>query len=81
MAYLVCFAASTALAYFANKSKKPKLFWLLFVLSILVPVMLAALRDWSVGTDTMNYYTMPRFWAGAISAESLGAYLKYYVSL
>lgn len=81
MIYLVCFAGSVALAYFANKAKDRKLFWLFSALSILLPVLLAGLRDYSIGIDVKNYLNMDRFWAGAIRAESLGDYLKYYLSL
>jgi len=81
MIYLAVFATSTFFAYYANNAKSKKMFLVFSFVSILLPVALAAARDYSVGTDTMNYYTMPRFWAGAIDAESLSDYLRYYKRL
>lgn len=81
MIYLACFAGSALFAHYANKTQKKQLFWLFSVLSILVTVLLAGLRDYSIGIDVKNYLNMDRFWAGAIRAESLGDYMKHYLSL
>lgn len=81
MAYFVCFAVSILFAYLANKAKKKSLFLLFSVISVLIPVMLAGMRDYSIGVDVKNYLKMDRFWAGAQKAESLVEYLKYYLSL
>ena len=81
MIYLVCFAISLLFMYFANKTQNRKLFVAFSVGSILFPVLLAGLRDYSVGIDTMNYLTYPRYWGGASSADSLGTYLKDYMDL
>ncbi len=81
MIYLACFAVSALFAHYANKTQKKHLFWLFSVLSILIPTLLAGLRDYEIGTDTMNYFKLKRYWAGAVSAESLGAYMKYYMGI
>lgn len=81
MIYLACFAGSALFAHYANKTQKKQLFWLFSVLSILIPTLLAGLRDYEIGIDTMNYFNLKRYWAGAVSAESLGAYMKFYMSI
>ncbi len=81
MIYLLCFAISVLLAYYANKAPKKQQFWLFSVLSIAVVVLLAGLRDYNVGVDASNYYSWARYWGNAIQKESLFAYLKYYFSL
>lgn len=79
MVYLVCFGFSVLMAYFANRAKDRRAFIFLSALSIIVPVLLAGLRDYSIGIDVKNYLSMERFWAGAIRAESLGDYLAFYL--
>ena len=81
MIYIVCFGASALFAYLANKTKNRAVFLLLSLVSILLPAALAGLRDYSIGIDTINYMTMPRFWAGAVKRDTLQAYLQYYESL
>jgi len=81
MAYLICFAASTVLAYFANKTSDRKKFWMLSAISILIPVLLAGLRDYEIGIDTISYMSKKRYWLGAASAESLGEYMEYYMGI
>ena len=81
MIYLVYFAASAYFAYLARKAEDKKRFFLYSVLSVLITVMLAGLRDYSIGTDVENYLNQRQFWASAIEAESVGEYLKFYFSL
>lgn len=81
MIYIICFGISALLAYFANKAKNRVASVCLSVLSILVTVTLAGLRDYTIGIDTDNYLTLPRFWAGAVKRDTLLAYLQYYSSL
>ena len=79
MIYLACFSVSTFFAFLANRAKQRKYFLLFSVISILLPVLLAGLRNYSVGIDTDNYLTMERFWYGAIRAPSLWNYLQNYL--
>lgn len=81
MIYLVCFAASVFLAHLAYRVKKGGVFLFFSVLSILTTVMLAGLRDYSIGTDVENYMTLRQFWDGAINSKSLGDYLRLYFSM
>lgn len=81
MIYLLCFGASVALAHFAGKAKSRKMFILLSLLSIVVPVALAGVRDYSIGIDTNGYLNLKRYWHGATSYDTLWEYLKFYVSI
>ncbi len=81
MIYLACFAVSVLFAHYANRTQRKQLFWLFSVLSILIPTLLAGLRDYEIGTDTMHYFNLKRYWLGAVSADSLGAYMKYYMGI
>ncbi len=80
MIYLVCFAASAGFAYFANKTNNRKKFYIFSVCSILVMVLLAGLRDYSIGIDTLNYYNKAAYWKGAVESTSLIDYLNKYFS-
>lgn len=80
MMYLVCFALSVLFAYLAHRTKSRRNFYLFSIISIALPVLLAGLRHYEVGIDTMNYYTKSLYWAGAMRADSLLEYLKYYFS-
>lgn len=74
MIYLICFAASVFCADLAYKEKERWKFILYSALSILLPVLLATFRSYSVGTDTLNYLTKEEFWGGAIAADSIGEF-------
>lgn len=76
--YLICFSVSVGFACWANRTKKKKLFYLFSCLSILTMVLLAGLRDYSIGIDTMNYKTHPAYWASAIKSETLAEYFRRY---
>lgn len=81
MIYIVCFGISALLAYFANKTRNRVALIALSLLSIMVTVTLAGLRDYSIGVDTSNYLRFARFWAGAVKRSTLQAYMDYYISL
>lgn len=81
MIYLLCFVASASFAYLANKTTKRRNLYIFSFCSIAIMVLLAGLRDYSIGIDTMGYLTKDRYWAGAISASSLFDYLKFYFPL
>lgn len=81
MIYLACFALSAFFAYLAKKSKKRTLFILFSIISIALPVLLAGFRDFSIGIDVKNYFHKDRYWHGAISSPSLGAYLESFFAL
>ena len=81
MIYFVCFIASATAAYFAHKTSDRKKFLILSVISILITTLLAGLRAYEIGIDTMSYMTKKRYWQGAVSAESLGTYMKYYMGI
>lgn len=78
MIYLLSFAASVLFAYFANKTENRKNFYIFSICSILVMVLLAGLRDYSIGIDTLNYLNKVYYWKGAIRADSIIAYIKRY---
>ena len=81
MIYILCFALSAGFAFFANRSKNRFIFLFLSFLSISVMVALAGLRDYTVGIDTYNYLKKQMYWGGAVSADSLWGYFKYYFPL
>ncbi len=81
MIYLFCFIISAGFAFFASRAENRKKFYILSFLSIAVMVVLAGFRDYTVGIDTYNYMTKPRYWDGAVSADSLWEYFKYYFPL
>ncbi len=78
MIYIVCFAISVMFAYMAYRDKKEQKFILFSVLSILLPVFLAGLRDRSIGIDTSNYYEMERYWSVASVSDSVWQYMAGY---
>ncbi len=55
MIYIACFAISVLCAYLDTRDKKKKLIGIFGWLAILLPAVLAGLRDVSVGTDTAAY--------------------------
>ena len=79
MAYLTCFLISLLFAYLAKKASDKISFLLFSAISLIIPIMLATLRDYSVGVDTLNYLTADMYWQGASSASSLTEYMKYYL--
>jgi len=78
VAYLICFAISSYCAFLACREEGKKKFFLFSALSILLPVLLAGLRDYSIGIDTSNYYDMERYWATASVSDSLWEYMAFY---
>lgn len=81
MIYIICFAASALFAASANKAKSRKYFIILSLISIIIPVLLAGLRDYSIGIDTSHYLNYPRYWAGAERYDTLWEYMRYYSGL
>ena len=76
MVYLICFIASVIFAYCAQYSKKKISFIFFSILSIAVTVLLAGLRDISVGTDTSHYFY--NLWTEATRSRSLWSFMKVY---
>ena len=76
MVYLLCFAASALLAYWAQKAKTKRKLVFFSILSIGITVALAGLRGLSVGTDTSHYYE--QLWQTALRSRSFFAFMKSY---
>lgn len=76
MIYLLCFGTSALFAQFAKKSKYKFWFLVFSVVSIMVPTILAGLRDYSIGIDVKNYIIDSKYWQGASVADSLWEYIK-----
>lgn len=80
MIYLICFLISVLFAHQAKISKNRSGFIVWSVLSILVTVLLAGMRDVSIGIDTSNYYYGS--WQRACYTNlPLWKYLKYYLTV
>lgn len=77
MIYLACFAASGFFAYLAKRTQRRHWFILFSVISILIPVMLAGLRDFSIGIDVESYLHKDYYWIGARDREPLDYFLFY----
>ena len=56
MIYLLFFCISVFFAHLAKRSKKKNFFIFYSIVSIALPVLLAGLRNVSIGIDTSNYY-------------------------
>ncbi len=80
MIYPVCFAVSVFFSYVAYKTEKRWKFWVFSFLSLSITLLLAGLRDYSVGTDTSHYYKWPAFWGKASTLGSFGKYMKFYLN-
>lgn len=77
MCYVICFALSIFFIYIAQKEfeKKNKKLGIIFsIIGILIPCILAGLRDVSVGIDVQAYTT--KIYNIALSAESLPSFLS-----
>lgn len=81
MIYLFCFIISAGFAFFASRAENRTKFYILSFFSIAVMVALAGFRDYTVGTDTYNYLNKQMYWGGAVSADSLWDYFKFYFPL
>jgi hypothetical protein len=56
--YLVCFSSSLLLLWFGQKIRHGQcepFRWLVYGIALLIPAILAGVRDWSVGGDVLNY--------------------------
>ncbi len=78
MIYLLCFGASALFAQFAYKSKAKYAVFIWSAMSIAVTVILAGLRDYSIGIDVENYRTFNIYWGKASDTGTLAEYLKFY---
>ena len=78
MIYLLCFALSGLFAALANRAQRRWRVILFSAISILLPVLLAGFRDFSSGTDTLNYLNQDYYWGGFMKEGSFSAYLDYY---
>ena len=80
MIYIACFALSALFAWLANNKAKNKIWFYVFsAISIAVVVLLAGLRDFSIGIDTENYMTKKLYWDGAIKSATLVDYIYDYI--
>lgn len=80
MIYIVCFALSAVFAWLANKKAENKiLFYTFSIISIATVVLLAGLRDFSIGIDTESYMTKKLYWDGAIKSATLTDYIYDYI--
>jgi len=79
MIYLGCFAISALFAYFASKTENKYRFYTFSAISIAVVVLLAGLRDATVGIDTGNYLTKNLYWDGAIKSATFVDYFYEYI--
>lgn len=79
MAYITCFIVSTFIAYLAKQSRNKYSFIVCSIISLLITIVLATLRDYSIGVDTYSYLRLNYYWQGASSFNSLHEYLKYYL--
>ena len=79
MVYIACFAVSAFFAWLAKKTGSKTKFILFSVISISVTVLLAGLRDFSIGIDTENYMTRTLYWDGAIKSATLTDYIYKYI--
>ena len=77
MEYIVCFVISILFMYFGAKkiSLTGRGFNVYILLSALCPIVLAGIRDISIGID-VTWYVTPSYFA-ALSQSSLDSYLKY----
>lgn len=60
MIYILCFVSSALFAHLATKQSKKICIVLFSIISVLIPSVLAGLRDTSIGTD-VEYYLIPWF--------------------
>lgn len=74
MIYVGTFTMSGLFAYYAGKSKKKNRSFLLSLVAILIPSLLAGLRSTSIGTD-VEYYVINNFETAIVSSSFL-KYLK-----
>lgn len=79
MVYLTCFIFSVFFAYLAKRAGNRTTFVICSGISLTITILLAALRDYSIGVDTFNYLQMDIYWQGATSFNSIAEYLEYYL--
>ena len=81
--YLVTFSASFFFAFLARKYSRTcgkAGFWIFSAISVALLILLAGLRDYSIGIDVKNYMNFPIYWRGASHYSTLSKYLRYYLA-
>lgn len=76
MIYFICFVISALLAHLASKATKRSGIVFLSFLSVATTVLLAGLRDISIGIDTSNYFYGS--WSRAITSPSFRDFVLSY---
>lgn len=74
--YIICFSVSTLFAFIAQQAKSKKLFVFYSTISIGVIALLAGLRDYSIGIDTISVYG--NTWTIATRSRSLWSFMELY---
>jgi hypothetical protein len=77
--YLICFTASSFLLWFGQNIKRgqSEIFrWSVYIIALLIPSILAGVRDWSLGTDVL-YYAYPIFREAQI-VPHIGSFSSVY---
>ncbi len=83
LVYLGAFSLSFLFGHLARKSKNTRdnaALWVFSFLSILCIVLIAGLRDYSIGIDVKNYLRFPTYWRGAYGSDSVMQYLRRYLA-
>jgi hypothetical protein len=77
--YLICFSSSLFLLWFGQKIRygQCELFrWFVYGIALLIPAILAGVRDWSIGTDTEGYaYSV---FKEACTGSHIGSFSKVF---
>lgn len=79
MIYLLCYGASALFALAAHRSRHRAGAVIWSLLSIAVTVVLAGLRDYSIGIDVENYKNFNIYWVQASRSTSVADYLHFYM--
>ncbi len=79
MIYLLCYGISVSFAWLANRCRNRVAVVVWSVLSIAVTVVLAGLRDYSIGIDVENYKNFNIYWVQASRSTSVADYLHFYM--
>lgn len=76
MAYLVCFGLSIFFAYLSLKETNRYRKFAFLIISAALPIILAGLRDFSIGIDVENYrINKIQYWPSAVSSDSVWEYM------
>lgn len=80
MIYLFVYFCSFITAYLARRAKDKPMFLFCSFISISIMIILAGMRDYSIGIDTKNYLNFQMYWRGAMSSSSVSSYVSHYIS-